>query len=493
RDGQRDRAAIAEFYSAREFAPVFLDAGAINARGQAVLETLAAAAREGLDPEAYDAPETARIAAEATDAAATELRLARAALHYARDAYTGRIAPGDVASDITIERHIANPVEILATLADAPDAGATLLAYNPPHEGYRLLRDALARLRHDAEDEHHVEVPAGSTLRLGDVDSRVALLRERLGVAMPENAPPGIGAAEPAFDPERFDEALEQAVKTFQDEHGLAADGIVGPATLASLNAGAGDLIPEVIANMERWRWLPRDLGRFHVFVNVPEYRVFVVRGGETVHTTRVIVGQRQHRTPIFSDEMEHIVVNPYWHVPTSILTNEMLPRIQADPTYLSRANYEVVARVGGRSQVVDPTAIDWSTVRRGQVYVRQRPGGGNALGQIKFMFPNQHSVYLHDTSSRGLFTRDRRALSHGCVRVENPFEFADVILSEERQWTPARVRGLVGGSERTIALDSHLPVHLAYFTARVDDEGRLRMFDDIYGHNARTRQLLGL
>ncbi|MEZ5839236.1 MAG: L,D-transpeptidase family protein [Hyphomicrobiales bacterium] len=239
----------------------------------------------------------------------------------------------------------------------------------------------------------------------------------------------------------------------------------------------------------------PRDLGRRYIMVNVPDFMLKFVADNAVVHTTRVIVGQTDKQTPIFSDEMEHIVVNPYWNVPSSIAAKEMLPKIQNDPEYFQRHNYEIVQQVGRKVQVVDPASIDWSSANAKNLpfRFRQPPGARNALGNIKFMFPNQHSVYLHDTSSRGLFKRDYRALSHGCVRVDDPMSFADVVLAEEPDWNAARLKKSIGGGERTIKLDHHIPVHITYFTTYVNEAGDLVIKNDLYGHNARVKKALGL
>jgi len=231
-------------------------------------------------------------------------------------------------------------------------------------------------------------------------------------------------------------------------------------------------LTGDLIANMERWRWLPADLGREHIAVNIPEFRLRILRNEAVIHQTRVIVGKPETPTPVFSGVMEYAIINPSWNVPPSILKNEFLPRLAADPLYAAKRGYEVVRR-------------------NGQIAVRQPPGERNALGFIKFMFPNQHAVYLHDTPSRHLFGAERRAFSHGCVRVDQPFRLADVVLGAA--WSESRLRGLIGHGERTINLPERLPVHLMYFTTSVDERGVLRSMEDLYGVDRRVRVALGL
>jgi murein L,D-transpeptidase YcbB/YkuD len=308
-------------------------------------------------------------------------------------------------------------------------------------------------------------------------DARVSLLRVRLA------APSASG------EDELFDAELAAAVIAFQASQGLADDGVAGPHTLAALNGPDREAdIAAAAANMERWRWMPRDLGDFHVLVNVPEFVVRVFSDGEEVHQTRVVVGKPANPTPTFSHAIDHLVVNPYWNVPTSIVTKEMIPEIRGSGgNYFSRQGYQVFAQVGGRSYQVDPGRIDWNRVNPRAVRIRQVPGDRNALGRIKFMFPNQHSVYLHDTPSKRLFQRDERALSHGCVRVDEPLAFADALLPYAApEWNSVRLKKLYGGKERRINLDRPVPVHLAYFSMRIEADGTIRRFRDIYGYDQR-------
>jgi murein L,D-transpeptidase YcbB/YkuD len=228
--------------------------------------------------------------------------------------------------------------------------------------------------------------------------------------------------------------------------------------------------------------------------VNVPEFLARVVDDGNVIHETRVIVGKPTNRTPTFSNTMTHLIVNPYWNVPVSIVRNEMLPEIRANPYgYFARHGYQVFANIGGRMRQVRPSSVNWYAVGARSVRIRQVPGAHNALGRIKFMFPNQHSVYMHDTPTKSLFARDRRAFSHGCVRVQNPLEFADAILPfAAPDWNSSRLKRLFGGRERRVNLDNPIPVHLAYFTATVDADGKLNHFEDIYGYDGKMTAFLG-
>ena len=244
----------------------------------------------------------------------------------------------------------------------------------------------------------------------------------------------------------------------------------------------------EIVANMERWRWLPRDLGSTYIMVNVPAFELKVIRDGKIIHETKVIVGKPQTPTPIFSHAMEYLIVNPYWNIPPSIALKEMLPQLQRDPYALRRKGFEIVQ--GGHE--VDPAGIDWSSGIR-NIRIRQPPGERNALGFIKFMFPNDHAVYLHDTPSRGLFSSAVRAFSHGCVRVFEPFGLAEILLADQSGISARQLRGMIGKGERTIPLQTRIPVHIAYFTEFVDEAGMLQTRPDIYGHSAKVRAALGI
>jgi murein L,D-transpeptidase YcbB/YkuD len=246
-----------------------------------------------------------------------------------------------------------------------------------------------------------------------------------------------------------------------------------------------------IIANMERWRWMPRDLGKFYVQVSIPNFQLDVMRNGTDIHSTRIVVGKVQNQTPIFSDQIEHIIVNPAWHVPASITKKEMLPAAQANPASLS--GYEVFYNFNGRYRQIDPFSVDWYSVDVRRVQIRQPPGERNALGNIKFMFPNSYDVYLHDTPSKSLFQRDYRAYSHGCMRVMDPMAFADALLLDEPNFNAAKLKKMVGGGEKLVKLARHVPVHITYFTAAVDADGNLQMYGDLYGHDERIEKAFGL
>lgn len=479
------------FYGARHFEPLWLVEGedgkvAFSERAEKILEVFRHAELEGFRPGDYLTPDLDVAAAGSDPArlAGLETAFSAAAVRYAQDAYGGRIAPTDVSKLWTITPRRIDEAEMLLKLAASDEPDRILLDLSPKYREFQQLKAALAKFYDGSVVDEAVSIPDGPLLKPGARDERVTLLRQRLDVPepdIPETA--GVAAAADL----NYDLPLVEAVKAFQESLGLTADGVVGPATVAALNGGSATTKDDIIANMERWRWQPDNFGDFHVHVNIPEFRLVIMDRGKQHYTTRVVVGTPKHQTPMFFDEIEHIVVNPYWNVPASIASNEIAPALARNPGYLAGQNMELLQ--GGK--VINAAAIDWSTANIRNFHIRQRPGAGNALGQIKFLFPNQHDVYLHDTPSKSLFQRSFRAYSHGCVRVQNPMEFAGALLALEPNVTVASLESMFGNSERWVNLGTHIPVHLTYFTLRVDEDGTIRSYGDVYGLNERLITLL--
>ena len=471
----REREAIRAFYALGAFKPVWIADGAYTPAAKAAAARLGAAAEDGLDARAYPVPALPTGADDNAALAEADLKLSAAVALYARDARGGRINLAAISRQITPSLDLPSADTVLPRIASAgASAGDLLQGYNPGSAGYRALKARLASLRGPAPGPAKavLKLPNGPTLRLGMRDPRVPLLRSHFDL---EKRTPGTLDAGPG-EPDAYDAGVAAAVSGFQRQRGLAATGVLNAQTLLALAQGearpraASGEEGALIVNMERWRWLPGDLGADYVLVNVPEYRLRVFRGGSLRDEARVIVGKPESPTPTFSGLMEYAVVNPSWYVPPSILKT-MLPKIAA---------------YGGK------TWGGYEVVRRnGQVSLRQPPGEKNALGFIKFMFPNAHAVYLHDTPNRSLFSASTRAFSHGCVRVDDPFRFAGTVLPEA--WTSERLKKLIGKGERTIRLDQKLPVHLAYFTAYMDDLGQYRTLPDLYGYDGPMRAALGL
>lgn len=299
------------------------------------------------------------------------------------------------------------------------------------------------------------------------------------------------GAVEPMVDADvrlthAFEAETQDALERFERRHGLTADGRLDRAVLAALNMPVQDRIRQIELNLERWRWLPETLGERYVLANIPTFHLTAVDQGQTALQMRVVTGKEESPTPIFSDEMTTVVFSPYWNVPRDIARNETMPAVMHDPGYLGRNNLEVVR--GGR--VLDPWSVDWS--RPGNVQFRQRPGPRNALGGVKFIFPNQFDVYFHDTPADALFMQVERDYSHGCVRLEKPFEMAQWVLKDQPEWTPEKIQAAMSsGREQHIALKQRLPVYIVYQTVWVDEDGTVQFRDDVYGHDAQQERIL--
>jgi murein L,D-transpeptidase YcbB/YkuD len=479
-----DLKAIAAFYAERGFEPVWIVDGAFTPEALALIDRIRLADADGLDASDYTLPWT-EVGLYLDDREAkfarADLQLSQAVALYARHAYSGRVTPSEVSSNFGYKLNPPAAGDVLGLVSGSPDPVATLEAYNPSQPEFLALRAELARLRAGTEAEDSVPVVAdGALLKPGMSDPRVPVIRERLQLASA------------TVDPELYDEILVAGVKGFQATAGLRTDGIVGKNTVAAMNGGssaAGDPVETVLLNMERWRWMPRYLGDFYVRVNIPNYNLDVYRDGEVFHTTRIVVGKVGSQTPIFSDEIENVVVNPYWNVPQSIIRNEMMPAIRKGG---GLRGYQVYAKVRGKYRAVDPRSVNWRKVDARSIQVRQPPGSRNALGEVKFLFPNKYDVYLHDTPSKSLFEKETRAFSHGCMRVMNPWDFAEALLSSTDQVTAAELKKRVGGGENWTNLESHIPVHITYFTAWIDPSGKLQVRPDIYGHDTRLAAALG-
>lgn len=479
------------FYGTRHFEPLWLSQAAdgsvvFSANAEKIIDVFEQAEREGFRPSDYLTADL-DVKAAGTDPAklaALETAFSSAAIRYAQDAYGGRIAPTDVNPTWTITPKRINEAEMLVKLAASTAPDQLLLDLSPKQREFIQLREALAKFYGSDVVDAAITIPEGPLLRPGAKDDRVTLLRQRLDVPEPD-IPETAGAT--AVVDINYDAELVAAVKTFQEGLGLTADGVVGPATVAALNGGSATTKEDIIANMERWRWEPDDWGPFNVQVNIPEFRLWIMDKGKVHYTTRVVVGRPQNQTPVFNNSIKHVVVNPYWNVPASIATNEIKPHLLVNPGYLQSQNMEMLS--GGK--VINAAAIDWTQTNINRFHIRQKPGAGNALGQVKFLFPNQHDVYLHDTPSKSLFSRSFRAYSHGCVRVQNPMEFADALLEYEAGLSRASLEGMFGDKERWVNLKTHIPVSISYFTLRVDEDGTIRSYGDVYGLNKRLIELL--
>jgi L,D-transpeptidase YcbB len=461
---RKERGVVETFYQNRNLAPLWFEQGVVSARAKAVIERLRVADADGLDLKDYKIPS---FDAGNPDALAeAELRFTVAVLTFARHLQAGRFPQSRVGKDIEMPQQPPDPAVVLTTIADAGNVAKALDEFSPPHEGYRKLKAKLAELRgaNGPEDEKFVRIPDGPTVKPGGNDARIPLLRKRLNVLGEE-------------DSLRYDNDLVAAVKAYQKGKGVKDDGMLSANMVRLLNGAApprrAESVDTVIINMERWRWLPRDLGKVYVMVNIPDYTLRVMKDGHLHWSTRIVVGKPNLQTPLLSAQMKYITVNPTWNVPPSIINNEYLPALAQDPTVLDRMGLKLVNN------------------RDGSVHIYQPPGDGNALGRVRFNFPNRFLVYQHDTPDKHLFAHDTRAYSHGCMRVQDPPKYAEVLLNLVRPnegWTADRIRKMYGSSEVDIQFPTHIPVNLTYQTAFVDEEGKLQIRRDIYGIDSRMQ-----
>jgi L,D-transpeptidase YcbB len=431
---------------------------------------------DGLDPRHYHVAALARLdsmpASGPPAVAEAELLRTDAFLALASDLGRGRVDPSTLDASWHVERPGTRALGA-DSLAEAIVSGRilrTLDAFRPQHPIYRGMMRALADHRAIEARGGWETLPEGTFLALDSVAPVVVQLRRRLICA--GDLPPGADSLDT-----RFDHILEEGVRRFQHRHGLNQDGVVGAATLAALNVPAGERVAQLRANLERARWVLRSLADTLVAVNIAGQMVYVIEGGEVALEMRAVVGRDYTRTPVFSAPMRYLVLNPTWTVPRSI-NGEILANIRRDPTYLDRQRFEVL---DSRGVAVDPAGIDFQRYSGGSFpwVFRQRPGPTNALGVVKFMFPNEFNVYLHDTPSRSLFAREERLFSHGCIRIEDPLGLARFLLGD---WDQERLAGAIAtGATRTVNLPTPVPVLVLYWTAAADLHGDLHFYRDIY------------
>ena len=504
--------AVLEAYAARDYRPIWMWDGGLNQKGVRVLGQMSTADDDGLRsadylPASLDGfSDDARAAARDKAAMARiDLEITRAAITYALHASRGRIEPREVSRQNAIRPERTGPAEALEKLTRTVRPGLYLAGLLPDFPEYHALKAALQEYRARAGGETFERIANGRLIRPGRKDERIRQVRRRLiqlgmyTLKVSEDSlvrSEQFSAAEQVMSSIVYDRLLVTAVKRFQRSRGLKSGGIIGRNTIAALNRDNSEAeLNKVLINLERMRWLPQDLGARHVFVNQAGFRMRLINQGKVIHESRVIVGKPEHQTPVFSDEMKYIVFNPYWNVPRSIAVNEMLPRLARNPYYLSQRGYEVFYNDGRRSRRINSGYVDWRRISRRnfRFQIRQRPGRSNALGTMKFMFPNKHSIYLHDTPAKNLFSRTPRAFSHGCVRVQNPGKLAKLLLKLDRGWSAGKIdRMVASGRNQRINLTSRVPVHLKYFTAWPNPDGTISFNEDIYGRDRALTESLG-
>ena len=486
---------LAHFYAQRAYEPAWMHQDGVLPGVESLLSVLATADRDGLRPQDYQFTQLeARFQeVQQTQILRAPLALDRlvdleilcteAFLQYGLHARAGRVPPAQGEQGRSLERDdgAGDLVALLQHALTTNTIAASLHRLLPHHPMYAGLRQALGRYRRLAAQGGWPLVPTGPPMSQGVHSPRVAALRARL---MAEGEAPALSTP---LDATLFDVPLTQAVRRVQQRYGFPPDGVVDPPLVAALNVPVEERLRQLEINMERWRWLPRELGARYLLINIANFTLEVVEQDQPVLTMRTIVGRPDRPTPVLQSALSQVVLSPYWHVPRRIALQDKLPLIRKDPGYVARHGFQVLRG----HQVIDPATIAWTQVTRTHFpyLLRQRPGATNALGRIKFLFPNPFDVYLHDTPTRALFHASVRTFSSGCIRLEKPLELAAYLLRADPVWTPDKIRRAVERpQEQVIQLATPLSVYVLYWTAWVEADGSVQFRPDLYQHD----QVLG-
>ena len=466
---------LREFYAENDYIPVWVDIKGPLSKANVLRSTLENADAEGLDPQTYAVDKLAKLWTSRlpVNMAQLELHLTNALLAYSVDVSSGRLDPQQVDPLWHIERPTIDPLELLRRIVTNEDMNAALQALPPSQPGYKRLRAALARYQTIARDGGWPPLASGPLLEFGSYHREVTYLRLRLRIE-------GDLALRPIRDEEFFDRAVEHAVERFQVRYGLKMDGVVGPATRAAMNIPVQQRIELIKFNMERWRWLPRQLGQRYIMVNTAGFELAAYENQEPQFTMWVIIGRPDWQTPVLSGRLHTVVFNPYWTVPRNIAIEELIPKQRRNPGYLQKRGI----RVYRNGNELDPRSIDWSKVDQDHLpyILRQDPGPRNPLGRIKFLFSNQEEIYLHDTPRQTLFNHAQRAFSHGCVRVEDPLRLASFVLGPDNGWDQEKIRTMMAADDTVeVAVKQPVPIYLVYWTAWVAEDGGVFFRPDIY------------
>jgi murein L,D-transpeptidase YcbB/YkuD len=482
------------FYQERDYVPAWMSNASLLPKARPLIQAVQNARQDGLEPQDYHAIAIAETMAVLTNQpdlpikvqaeywADLDLLLTDAFLLLGTHLAEGRIDPETLHPDWIVSERSIDLLPMLHTASDTTLLERTINRLRPAHQGYLGLRNALQHLRDQQAHGGWPVIADGPILRPGSVDQRVPGLRYRLMIS---NDMETERAAESS---NRYDGQLVAALKNFQRRHGLNPDGTLGPKTRRALNITIGQRIRQIELNLERWRWLPDNLGHRHIVVNTADFSLKVVENHSDVLRMRVVVGRPARRTPVFSSQMMYMVFNPYWNIPHTIAVEDILPKLQSDVDYLAKQNINVFKGWADKAEQIDPLTVDWQ--RYGETYLpfrlRQEPGPNNALGQIKFIFPNKFAVYLHDTPQRSLFNFTQRDFSSGCIRLENARKLANYLLADESMWPPVKIQlKLQKGKRQVVRIPNPIPVHLIYMTSWVDKDNRLQFRDDIYDRDS--------
>lgn len=483
--------ALQQFYASRNYQPAWTHTNLQQSQLETVLSFLATAEDEGLDSHDY---QLQRLNLLATNPLHSQYELefltTLSLLQFTHDLYRGRFTANKIDPDWHISQPQFDAVSFLSKAIDSNDLQHYLDNLTPKIPSYRLLKEALAKYRNlVARQISWQHIPTIQLLRPGDSHPVIPLIRTRIAQAYETH---GKIEYNLAFSKEnensnRYDPSLVNAIKAFQLQHGLNADGIIGKNTLSALNKAPLEKVKQLRINMERLRWLPRNLGERYVLVNIAGFQLAAIEDDQYILDMRIIVGRNYRSTPSFNSRITHMIINPYWNVPASIARKDLLPKQQKDPDYFTHHNIKVYSSYAYNPDPIDPDTIDWQAIRGSFPYaLRQDPGYQNALGTIKFMLPNRFSIYLHDTPSKELFDKDIRTFSSGCIRLEKPLQLAEFAL-RDRTSIETLKEHISSGKTMQINLPEPLPTYIVYLTAWVDSQHNIHYSPDTYGRDKRA------
>jgi murein L,D-transpeptidase YcbB/YkuD len=479
------------FYLHRGFKPVWINQDGMNKKAENFIGMLLKAEYEGLDSSIYHRDDILSLLThiklnsiyrifEPEKFAELELLLTDSFFSYGYQLSEGMINPNSYDFDWHIKKSKKDLLKILKALLNHDKLEELVDIMQPNQPGYLRLKSALFKYINIKNSGAWHKITGDSKMRKGNTGKRIAALRSRLIIS-------GDLTDSKSSKPGYFDETLENAVKKFQSRNGLKSDGVVGSNTLSALNVSVEDRIEQIKLNMERWRWLPRDLGERYILVNTANYDLDVIENGKTLESIRVIVGKKKRPTPVLSQKITYLELNPYWNIPFKIALKDILPHIKKDPNYLAEKNIRIFENWTAGAKEIAPDSIDWDTItKKNFVYkLRQDPSNSNALGRIKFIFPNEYSIYLHSTPAHELFSEAKRTFSSGCIRIEKPMELADYLLKDNSKWNPDKLAAAVNSKKtKEIFLSNPIDIHILYWTAWVDKDGVVNFRDDIYGRD---------
>ncbi len=477
---------VEKFYQTREYTPLWLDTNGPTQQAKYLFETLTNSWQHGLYPNDYLADQINSLWYFQTPAhlAQLDLLLTKGLLRYLTDINIGRINPCLLAPELfSGARNTAIDISaLLVKSVESANIKDFLNSQLPSHQEYILLKNTLFRYRKLAEEFTFPVIPQGQSLKPGMYDSRIDSIARRLYIS-------GDLSDTSIIQRKQYNDDLVEAVKKFQIRFNLEPDGIIGQQTIKALNTPIEELIKRILINMERWRWLPRTMANKQVLVNIAGFQLTALEKKQISTQMRVIVGKTYQKTPVFSDSIRYVVINPYWNIPDNIAINDIVPNQIADPEYIKNNNIKIFSSWNDDTQEIQPESINWGSIGKNikRYRLRQDSGPLNSLGRIKFIFPNKHHVYLHDTPSRNLFSKSQRALSHGCIRISKPEELAIFLLKDNRRaWNLEKVRQQIkSGARKIVPLDDAAGIHLLYRTVSVDPVSEeVFFFSDIYGRD---------